>query len=357
MMQFEAGEHTITLVGDASLIHSKISLKAMLKTLRKEKQGFYVELNTVETNWERDNNKEGVTSGIPAVLQEVIERNAEVFEAKLGLSPERGHEHAILLKEGMNPVGVRPYRYPQCQKDEIEKLIQEMLEAGIIRPSSSPYSSPVLLVKKRDGSWRFCVDYMALNKETILDKFLIPVIEELLDELHEATIFSKLDLKAGYHQIRVRSQDTPKMAFRTYAGHYEFLVLPFGLMNGPATFQSLMNDVLRPFLRRFALVFFDDILVYSKTLGEHCKNLDMVLKTLVQNQLVVNHKKCDFGKERVDYLGHEVSAQGVAGDTEKIKAIMEWKPPKNLKETWVFGTQGLLQEICIKIRTYCSPIN
>jgi hypothetical protein len=254
------------------------------------------------------------TPSVPPDLQSILSKHQVVFSTPQGLPPSHGvHDHSIPLVPSSLPPNVHPYRHPFAQKNEIEKIVQELLVAGVIRPSTSPYSSHVVMVLKKEGSWCMCPDFHALNKLTIKDKFPIPVIDDLLDELSGAQFFTKLDLRSGYHQIRMKEADIPKTTFQTHEGHYEFLVMPFGLCNAPSTFQSLMNHVFRPFLRHFVLVFFDDILIYSKTWTTHLAHVDRVLHLLSQHQLFLKQSKCAFGASEVEYLGHIVGKAGCQG--------------------------------------------
>ncbi|KAL5759632.1 hypothetical protein ACOSQ2_018470 [Xanthoceras sorbifolium] len=268
---------------------------------------------------------------IPTVLRPLLEEYAEVFSEPKSLPPHRKQDHKIPLIDGYSPVNVRNYRHPYVQKNEIERIVREMLDSGIIRHSNSPFSSPILLVKKKDGTWRFCLDYRELNKITVKDKFPIPLIDELLDELNGARVFTKLDLRAGYHQIRVAEADIHKTAFRTHQGHYEFKVMPFGLTNAPASFQSLMNEIFRPYLRKMILVFFDDILVYSHNILEHQEHLRITFSILRENQLFVKKSKCSFGCHELEYLSHIISEKGVAADNKKIQGMVDWPTPKSIK--------------------------
>jgi hypothetical protein len=264
-------------------------------------------------------------AALTELLEDLLAAFDDLFAEPTRLPPQRQRCHHIRLFPGTEAVTVRPYHHAHVQKAELERQCAEMLSHGVIRPSSSAFSAPVLLVKKSDGSWRFCVDYRALNNRSVKDKFPIPVIEELLDELRGASFFTKLDLRSGYHQVRMHLDDVEKTTFCTHEGLFEFLVMPFGLTNASVTFQALLNDVLRPFLRRFVLVFFDDILIYSKTWSEHLGHVRMVLQARHNNRLFVKKSKCPFGTRSVAYLGHVITADGVAMDDRRFTlSLIDW---------------------------------
>ncbi|KAL4281431.1 hypothetical protein GQ457_03G011630 [Hibiscus cannabinus] len=289
-------------------------------------------------------------SDVPSTIHPLLREFQDIFTEPTTLPPARSHDHTILLKPGSQPVNLRPYRYPYHQKTEIEKQIADLLAASIIQHSKSPFASPCLLVKKKDGTWRLCVDYRQLNSLTVKDKYPIPVVEDLLDELNGAQYYSKIDLRSGYWQIRIKKDDIQKTAFRTHHGHFEFKVMPFGLTNAPATFQSLMNDIFRPYLRKFVLVFFDDILVYSSTMHDHLLHLRKVLSILRVHQLFARRKKCFFGQQSVEYLGHIISKEGVATDPSKVSAMKNWPHPSTLKSLRGFlGLTGYYRKF---IRNY-----
>lgn len=233
-------------------------------------------------------------NGIPVQVQQIIHEFNHLFQQPTSLPPQRVFDHPISLLPGTTPVNCRPYRYSPQQKDEIEKQVEAMLKVGVIVPSLSPFASPVLLVKKKDGTWRFCVDYRKLNAATIKNKFSMPIIDEFLDEIAGAKHFTKLDLNSGFHQIRVNPGDEFKIAFKTHHGHFQFRVMPFGLTNAPITFQCLMNLIFGKFMRKFVLVFMDDILIYSKSLEEHVIHLRMVFEVLEHHKLFMKFSKCAF---------------------------------------------------------------
>ncbi|KAL4026616.1 hypothetical protein IC575_015052 [Cucumis melo] len=225
----------------------------------------------------------------------VVRDYLDVFPEELpGLPPHREVEFSIELEPGMVPISRAPYRMAPAELKEPKVQLQELLDKGFIRPSVSPWGAPVLFVKKKDRSMRLCIDYRELNKVTVKNRYPLPRIDDLFDQLQGATVFSKIDLLSGYHQLRIKDGDVPKTAFRSTYGHYEFIVMSFGLTNAPAVFMDLMNRVFREFLDTFVIVFIDDILIYSKTKVKHEEHLRMVLQTLRDNKLYAKFSKCEF---------------------------------------------------------------
>jgi hypothetical protein len=214
-----------------------------------------------------------------------VSKFPEVFPEDLpGLSLDREIEFSIDLLPGLGPISKAPYRMTPAELKELKEQLQELLDKGFVRPSVSPWGAPMLFVKKKDGSMRFCIDYREINRVTVRNKYPLPRIDNLFDQLQGAQIFSKIDLRSGYHQLKIKPDDVPKTAFRTRYEHHEFLVMPFGLTNALAAFMDLMNKVFKPFLDQFVVVFIDDILIYSKSKEDHERHLRLVLQVLKEKK-------------------------------------------------------------------------
>ena len=262
--------------------------------------------------------KEG-TSVVP-----VMREFEDVFPDEVPrLPPNKEVEFSIDLVPGTGPISMAP-----AELVELKKQIEELMEKQFIQPNTSPWGVPVLLVKKKDGSSRLCVDYKQLNKMTIKNKYPLLRIDDLMDQLHGSSVFSKIDLRPGYHQILVKVDDVQKIAFRSRYGHYKYVVMPFGVTNVPAVFMDYMNKIFRPFLLTFVVVFIDDIRIYSKTREEHAKHLRLVLGVR-EKQLYAKLSKCEFWMDEVQFLGHVIFAQGIAVDPAKVEAMERWESPKS----------------------------
>nr|AAX96626.1 retrotransposon protein, putative, Ty3-gypsy sub-class [Oryza sativa Japonica Group]ABA92968.1 retrotransposon protein, putative, Ty3-gypsy subclass [Oryza sativa Japonica Group] len=268
-------------------------------------------------------------------LQEIpiVQDYPDVFPEDLpGMPPKRDIEFQIDLVPGTNPIHKRPYRMAANELAEVKRQVDDLLQKGYIRPSTSPWGAPVIFVEKKDHTQRMCVDYRTLNEVTIKNKYPLPRIDDLFDQLEGATIFSKIDLRSGYHQLRIREEDIPKTAFTTQYGLFECTVMSFGLTNAPAFFMNLMNKVFMEYLNKFVVVFIDDILIYSKTKEEHEEHLRLALEKLREHQLYAKLSKCEFWLPEVKFLGHVISVGGVAMDPSNVESVLNWKQPKMVLE-------------------------
>ncbi|KAJ0883873.1 putative nucleotidyltransferase, Ribonuclease H [Helianthus annuus] len=288
----------------------------------------------------------------------VVRDYPEVFPEELpGLPPHRQVEFQIELAPGAAPIARAPYRLAPAELKELSTQLQELLDKGFIRPSSSPWGAPVLFVKKKDGTFRMCIDYRELNKVTIKNRYPLPRIDDLFDQLQGSSYYSKIDLRSGYHQLRVRNEDISKTAFRTRYGHYEFLVMPFGMTNAPAVFMDLMNRVCKPYLDKFVIVFIDDILIYSKSQEEHERHLRLILELLRNEKLYAKFSKCDFWLREVHFLGHVVNKDGIHVNPAKIDSIKNWPTPKTPTEVRQFlGLAGYYRRFIKGFSKIAQPL-
>ena len=309
----------------------EISVNAITKDLKFGSMLFAVLLRPSDDT--RKNTKE------PSDITKILDKYEDVFPPELpkGLPPSRiKGDFRIELKEGSIPVKKGLYRMSHFELVEVKTQITKLLEQGFIRPSTSPWGSPVLFVSKKDGGLRFCVDYRALNRLTVKNSYPLPRIDGLLDQVGTAQYFSVIDLRSGYHQMRIAEDDVPKTAFRTRYGHFEFLVVPFGLTNAPASFMSIVNKIFHDYSDRFVMAYLDDILIYSISWKEHMKHLELVLSRLRANKLYAKLSKCTFGVQEIEYLGFVLKAGKIAMNPNKTDAIKAWIRPKSRRDVQSF---------------------
>ncbi|GJQ91799.1 putative reverse transcriptase domain-containing protein [Tanacetum coccineum] len=324
------GDEILIVRGDGSSNEHGTRLNIISYTKAQEylTKGCHIFLANITATKDEDKSKEKRLEDVP-----VVQEFPEVFPEDLpGIPPTRQVEFRIDLVPGATPVARAPYRLAPSEMKELAEQLQELTDKGFIRPSSSPWGAPVLFVKKKDGSFRMCIDYRELNKLTVKNPYPLTRINDLFDQLQGSSIYSNIDLRSGYHQLRVREEDVPKTAFGTRYGHYEFQVMPFGLTNTPAVFMDHMNRVCKPYLDKFVIVFIDDILIYSKSKKEHEELLRQILKLLKKEELYAKFSKCKFWISRVQFLGHVIDYRGIHVDPAKIESIKDWASPKTPTE-------------------------
>jgi hypothetical protein len=264
---------------------------------------------------------------------QVVNEHLDVFPEELpGMPPDHDIKFIIEFLLGTAPIYKSPYRMSTPQLRELKDQIQELERKGYIHPSSSPWGAPVIFVPKKDGTQRMCSDYRALNEVTVKNKYPLPWTDNLFDQLHGACVFYKIDLRSGYHQLKIRESDIPKTMFITRFGLYEYTVMSFGLTNALAYFMYLMNKVFMEYLDKFVVVFIDDILVYSKNEEEHTEHLPLVLQKLWEHQLYAKLSKCEFWLKQVFFLGHVISEGGISVDPSKIQDVLSWQAPKSVSD-------------------------
>ena len=311
------------------------------------------------TQNERGNASNSSSDPHVGVRARLLGRYRDVFPDELpaGLPPSREVDHKIELTPGSAPPSRPIIRLSANELEELKKQLEELIKAGFIQPSKSPFGAPILFVKKKDGTMRMCIDYRALDNITIKNSYPLPLVDELFDRLQGAKFFSKLDLRSGYHQIRIAPEDVSKTAFRTRYGHFEFLVLPFGLTNAPGTFMHLMHQTFREYLDDFVLVFLDDILIFSKTLEEHERHVKLVLDKLRVSKLYAKESKCEFFKTEVEFLGHMVGRDGIRMMDDKVQAISEWPTPTKVGDIRAFlGTAGYYRKFIRDFSSIATPM-